>query len=69
MQNELQTLEAKVTQLVALFAQSRAEVQSLRGKVVTLESANHGMAEKIKAASTRLEALMATLPDSPPAAE
>lgn len=69
MQNELQSLEAKVAQLVTLFAQSRAEAHGLRSKVVALESANHHMGEKIQAASTRLEGLMAALPDSPPGAE
>ena len=69
MQNELQSLEAKVAHLVTLFAQSRAEAQTLRTKVVTLEAANQSMTEKIKAASTRLEGLMATLPDGQSAAE
>jgi hypothetical protein len=62
MQTDLVNLEAKVTQLAALYVQSRGETIALRASVLQLQTENKQLAEKIGGARARLEGLMAKLP-------
>jgi len=60
---ELEHLEQKLAQLVALTHQVRDENRDLRLHVIRLESENKGLHEKVDAARARLESLIERLPD------
>jgi regulator of replication initiation timing len=55
-------LENKVTQVVALCAELRAENHRLRDRVGALEEEKLALAERMTVARTRLEGLMDRLP-------
>ncbi|MEW6563791.1 MAG: hypothetical protein AB1400_11355 [Pseudomonadota bacterium] len=63
MQNELQTLEQKVMQLVQIHRQLRAENAELRQELAAAQSMNRQYEDKIEAAAARLEKLMVQLPE------
>ena len=60
---ELETLEQKLAQLVALTRQVRDENRDLRLHVTRLESENKSLHEKVDAARGKIEALIERLPD------
>ncbi len=62
MEAELKSLENKLSQLVNLCQQLRAENHQLRQEVATALSANRKLEDKIGGATTRLEALLQQLP-------
>ena len=62
MDGELQELEDRVGQMLALCGSLRAENLQLRGRVAGLEGEKRRLSERIEAAAGRLEVLMARLP-------
>lgn len=63
MDAELRSLEDKVSQFVALCQRLRADNHQLRQQLVSAQSENKQLSEKIGGAKTRLESLLALLPD------
>lgn len=63
MDTELETLEAKVEQVVALVHQLRAENRSLRQQIATVESERLQLRQNMSAARERLEGLLEKLPE------
>jgi cell division protein ZapB len=64
MESELSALEEKIDQFVCLCQQLRSENIQLRQQLASAISENKHLAEKINAASSRLEALLTRLPES-----
>ena len=63
MQTELNTLESKLAQLVQLGQRLRAENHQLRQELATALSQGRQYNDKIESARTRLEHLLAQLPE------
>ena len=59
---ELETLEQKLIQLVAMHAAARDENRDLRNRALHLESENKKLADKVAAARTKIEEMIARLP-------
>jgi cell division protein ZapB len=64
MESELNALEEKIDEFVQLCQQLRSENVQLRQQLASASSENRHLAEKINNASSRLEALLARLPES-----
>jgi cell division protein ZapB len=62
---ELEKLEQKLAQLVALAQQVREENRDLRMQLTRLESDNKSLQDKVNAARGKLETLIERLPDVP----
>jgi cell division protein ZapB len=62
---ELEKLEQKLAQLVALAQQVREENRDLRMQMTRLESENKALQDKVNAARGKLESLIERLPDVP----
>ena len=62
MNDVLGGLESKVTQVISLCAELRAENHRLRDRIGALEEKNVELSERMTAARTRLENLMDHLP-------
>jgi uncharacterized protein (TIGR02449 family) len=60
---ELENLEHKLAQLVALTQQVRDENRDLRMQMTKLESENASLHDKVNAARAKLEQLIERLPD------
>ena len=60
---ELETLEAKIEQVVALVHQLRAENEVLRNQMVAAEAERLHLRQTMTAARERLEGLMDKLPE------
>ncbi len=63
MQAELDALEGRITQLLERFQALRLENLKLRQQVVSLESDNKKLRERLDEAGARLESLYNRLPD------
>ena len=63
MLNELDTLESKIGQVVALCQRLRAENDGLREQLAGAEADKKRLAERMAAASARLEQLAEQLPE------
>jgi cell division septum initiation protein DivIVA len=63
MQTELEALEAKIEQVVALVHQLRAENDVLKNQIVAAESERLHLRQTMTAARERLEGLMDKLPE------
>ena len=63
MENELNTLEAKLTQLIQVSGKLRSENHQLRQELAHALSSNRQYSDKIEIATTRLNKLLATLPE------
>lgn len=63
MQAQLDTLEGKITQLLERFQALRAENLKLRQHVVSLESDQKKLNERLEEARVRLETLYNQIPD------
>ena len=59
---ELEHLEQKLAQLVALHKQVREENRDLRLRAAQLDADNKKLAEKVATARERVEALLARVP-------
>ena len=57
------SLETKVSQLASLCERLRGESVELRQQLAAAQQENRQLAERIEAARTRLEQLIARLPD------
>ncbi len=64
MQAEMKALEDKVTQIVSVCRQLRAENLQLRQQLAMAQNDGKRMGEKILGAQTRLEALLEHIPES-----
>ena len=64
MESELKALEDKIHQFVLLCQQLRSENMSLRQQLAATVGDNKHLAEKITAATSRLEAILAQFPES-----
>lgn len=62
MLEQLDTLEAKLTQLMANHRALREESQHLRQRILAMENANRQLSDRLTAASRRMEALFEQLP-------
>ncbi len=60
---DLETLEAKIEQVVALVHQLRAENEVLRNQMVAAESERLHLRQTMTAARERLEGLMDKIPE------
>lgn len=65
MEAELRSLEDKVGQVAALCQRLRADNHALRQQLAAAQNDNKQLADKIGAATSRLEALLTQLPDEP----
>ena len=63
MENELKSLEGKISQFVALCQRLRADNHELRQQLAAAQNDNKQLAEKIGDAKTRLESLLTQIPD------
>ena len=63
MDTELEALEAKVEQVVALVGQLRAENEALRSQIAAGEAERNELRQKMTAARERLEGLLEKLPE------
>ncbi|MBL8392641.1 MAG: hypothetical protein JNN21_12340 [Candidatus Accumulibacter sp.] len=63
MLNELNALESKVAQVIALCRSLRSENEQLREQLTVAENDRNRLAERMAAASVRLEQLAAQLPE------
>ena len=63
MQSELEALEAKIEQVVALVHQLRAENEVLKNQIAAAESERLHLRQTMTAARERLEGLMDKLPE------
>lgn len=65
MELDLNGLEDRVTQLVALCRRLRSENGSLRQQLVVAQNENKQLADRIEAAKLRIEALLERVPAQP----
>ena len=63
MEAELDTLDAKITQLVQLCHRLRTDNSELRQQLAAAQNQNKQLSEKIEAARHRLEALLSRIPE------
>ncbi|HNH90337.1 MAG TPA: hypothetical protein PLX46_13015 [Thiobacillaceae bacterium] len=63
MQAELDTLESKLTQMLERYQTMREENLKLRQQVVSLESANKQLTDRLDEARQRMETLLNRIPD------
>ncbi|QKS28883.1 MAG: hypothetical protein FAZ92_01661 [Accumulibacter sp.] len=63
MLNELNALESKVAQVIALCRNLRSENEQLREQLTAAENDRNRLAERMAAAAVRLEELAAQLPE------
>ncbi len=66
MENDLKTLESKLTQLIGICNQLRAENHQLRQELANALSTNRQYSDKIDTATARLEKLLGDLPEEQP---
>ena len=64
MDAELAKLEHQIEQLIGLFQASQAEAREMRTRVTRLEADNRQLADKVRLATERLEAVLVKLPES-----
>jgi cell division protein ZapB len=63
MEAELTALDDKISQLVQLTQKLRKDNSQLRQTLASAQSENKRLAEKVNTAKTRLETLLAQIPD------
>lgn len=63
MQAELDTLESKLAQMLERYQSMREETLKLRQQVVSLESSNKLLSDRLAEARSRMEALLNKIPD------
>jgi cell division protein ZapB len=64
MQAELTALDDKISQLVQLTQKLRKDNSQLRQNLASVQSENKRLSEKVTTARTRLETLLAQIPES-----
>ena len=60
---ELKSLEAKISQFVALCQRLRADNHELRQQLAAAQNDNKQLSEKVGDAKTRLESLLVQIPE------
>ena len=63
MQAELDTLESKLAQMLERYQSMREETLKLRQQVVSLESSNKLLSDRLAEARSRMETLLNKIPD------
>jgi cell division protein ZapB len=63
MEAELTALDDKISQLVLLTQKLRQDNSELRQQLASVQSENKRLSEKVNAAKTRLESLLAQIPE------
>jgi cell division protein ZapB len=63
MEAELTALDDKISQLVLLTQKLRKDNSELRQQLASVQSENKRLSEKVDAAKTRLESLLAQIPE------
>jgi cell division protein ZapB len=63
MEAELTSLEQKVDHLISLYTAAQNDNRSLRERLAVVEEANRELSDKVGLAGTRLEALLARIPE------
>lgn len=63
MEAELDTLDAKITQLIQLCQRLREDNSELRQELVATQNLNKQLMDKIEGARNRLEALLSRIPE------
>jgi len=63
MDAQLKSLEGKVNQFVALCQRLRTDNHQLRQQLAAIQNENKQLLEKVADAKTRLEALLAQIPE------
>ncbi len=63
METELKSLEGKVNQFVALSQRLRTDNHQLRQQLAAAQNENKQLLEKVADAKTRLETLLAQMPE------
>jgi len=63
MQAELDTLESKLAQMLERYQSMREETLKLRQQVVSLESNNKLLSDRLAEARSRMETLLNKIPD------
>jgi len=63
MQNDLDILEGKLAQLIAMTTRLRDENHQLRQELAAARNQNQQYSDRIEAASDRLEALLHDIPE------
>ncbi|NLF55806.1 MAG: hypothetical protein GX576_15675 [Thauera phenolivorans] len=64
MENELTQLETRIEQLIALYGKLKSENVELHARVVRVEAENRALADKLKRAADRFEAVLDKLPEA-----
>jgi len=64
MDAELTRLEHQLEQLIGLYQSGKAEAHELRMHIARLESDNRQLADKVRFATEKLEALLEKLPEA-----
>lgn len=64
MEAELTSLDDKISQLVQLTQKLRKDNSQLRQNLAAVQSENKRLSEKVTTAKTRLETLLAQIPES-----
>jgi cell division protein ZapB len=64
MQNELDILEQKLSQLIAALQRMRYENSQLRQELATALSDNRLCQDRVEQAATRLESLLSQIPEN-----
>lgn len=64
LEEELDTLEAKVAQLVARYRAMHEDNLRLRQEILAMETTNKRLSERLADVSTRVESLFNRLPDN-----
>ena len=64
MEAELTVLDDKISQLIQLTQKLRKDNSQLRQNLAAAQSENKRLAEKVNSAKTRLENLLAQIPES-----
>ncbi|HKB83258.1 MAG TPA: DUF904 domain-containing protein [Burkholderiales bacterium] len=63
MEAELTALDDKISQLVQLTQKLRKDNSQLRQNLASVQSENKRLSDKVNSAKTRLETLLAQIPD------
>lgn len=64
MDAELNKLEHQLEQLIGLYESGKVEARELRTRVARLEADNRVLADKVRLATEKLEALLEQLPEA-----
>ncbi len=64
MEAELTTLDDKIKQLIQLTQKLRKDNSQLRQNLASVQNENKRLSEKVNTAKTRLESLLAQIPDN-----